>query len=102
MNKQRRAELDAIMAGVEEVMAGVEEVKALLETIKDDIESAQADEQEYFDNMPESLQGGEKGSDAEAAINEMQAAADAVGDVIDALDIDLDDVITQICAAKAS
>lgn len=64
-------------------------IKALdigtLEAMKEELESAQSDEQEYLDNMPESLQGGEKGEAANAAIDALQTAIDALETAIDAL-----------------
>jgi hypothetical protein len=43
----------------------IEAARMKLEDAKNDIEQARDDEQEYFDNMPESMQSGEKGSRAE-------------------------------------
>lgn len=40
--------------------------------------SARDDEQDYLDNMPESLQGGEKGELAQAAIDALDEAIDAL------------------------
>ena len=53
MNKQRRKELETIS----------DEIEKLIERL----ESARDDEQEYFDNMPESIQAGERGERAEYA-----------------------------------
>ena len=47
-----------------------------LEAMKEELESAQSDEQEYLDNMPESLQGGEKGEAAIDALGEVESAAE--------------------------
>lgn len=64
-------------------------IKALdigtLEAMKEELESAQSDEQEYLDNMPESLQGGEKGEAAEAAVSALESAIEALETAIDAL-----------------
>jgi hypothetical protein len=68
MNEERRK---AIRAAV----SALEEVKATLETLRDE-------EQDYYDNMPESFQSGEKGDKA-------QAAADKHGEMVD----DLENVI---------
>lgn len=56
-----------------------------LEAMMEELESAQSDEQEYLDNMPESLQGGEKGEAAEAAIDALETAIDALETAIEAL-----------------
>jgi hypothetical protein len=44
-----------------------EDVKQTVETIKDE-------EQEYFDNMPENMQGGDKGQAAEQATSALEEA----------------------------
>ena len=60
MNKIRRTEIDKIIARLEELKAGVE--------------TLQEEEQEYYDNMPEAFQCGEKGEKAEEAISEIGRA----------------------------
>lgn len=65
MNKSRRKE--------------IAEVLAKLEDLKADVERLQSDEQDAFDALPESVQGGERG-------DKMQAAADALGEAVDAID----------------
>ena len=77
MNKQRRAALDAILSQ--------------LETQRDALRTITDEEQEAFDNMPQSLQEAEKGQTMESgidsmedAINNLQEVADLLRDVIDA------------------
>ena len=67
MNKARRAQ-------IVEALVHINEVKEGLETICEE-------EQEYYDNMPESLQSGEKGSMSEQAIDCLN---DAIGSLEDA------------------
>lgn len=50
------------------------------------IESAKDEEQEYFDNMPESFQSGEKGEKAEGAIGDLESAFDSITDAISNLE----------------
>jgi hypothetical protein len=45
-----------------------------LEDIQGDIETIKDEEQEYIDNLPESLQGGEKASMAEEAVSNLDDA----------------------------
>lgn len=68
MNKTRRREIDSVTGGLTELIER-------LEAIRDD-------EQEYFDNMPESLQGSARGEAAEDAISNLE---DAIGFVEDAI-----------------
>lgn len=63
----------------------IEGVKSTLDQAKGDIENLQQEEQEYFDNMPESLQGGEKGEKAQAAADALQEAMDNIESAIDNL-----------------
>lgn len=85
MNKDRRKEIS-------ELVSELEGLGEKIEGFRDTSETIQADEQEYFDNMPESFQGGEKGEAAQAAADKLQeaydaldAAKDSVQEAIDAL-----------------
>lgn len=64
MNKDRRKEL-------EKALGLLSEAREILEAAKDE-------EQEYFDNMPEGLQSGEKGEKAENAISEIEEAISSI------------------------
>lgn len=64
MNKTRREELNKLTDQIAE--------------IRDAVQALADEEQEYFDNMPESLQTGEKGEAAEAAISELNEAIGAL------------------------
>lgn len=57
-----------------------------LQDIQDSIESLQSEEQECFDNMPESLQNSEKGQSASAAADLLQNAADSISEVMNYLE----------------
>lgn len=72
MNKDRRKAL--------------EELSSRLGEIVGELESLRDEEQEYFDNMPESLQGGDRGSDAEQAIGSMETALDLLEEVAGHID----------------
>lgn len=69
-----------------------------LEDIANSIDDPKDEEQEYYDNMPEGLQGSEKGENAEAAVSAMEEAAEKIGDAKDAMneltakDFNLDDL----------
>ena len=78
MNKTRRADIAKLISALEELLEP-------LELNRDATESIQGDEQEYFDNMPESFQSGEKGEAAEAAAEKLQEAYDALDAAKDAL-----------------
>lgn len=64
MNKQRRAQL-------QKVVEMIADARALLEEIRDD-------EQDAFDNLPESFQESERGEQMEEYIYNMEEAIDAL------------------------
>lgn len=65
MNKERRKQLN--------------EIAEQIGSLKDQLESLRDEEQDYYDNMPESFQGGEKGERARTAIDSMDSALDRDG-----------------------
>jgi flagellar biosynthesis chaperone FliJ len=68
MNDQRRKQL-------KEALQKLEDAAASIEICKDE-------EQEYYDNMPEGLQGGEKGDKAQEAIDGLEEALTQIDDAI--------------------
>jgi ribosome recycling factor len=56
----------------------------MLEEAKADLETARDEEQDYYDNMPESFQGGDKGDTAQNSIDALEEAINAMDEVIDA------------------
>lgn len=72
MNKARRKALD-------EVISKIEEAKELLENL-------QAEEEEYRDNTPENLQGSERYEAADAAVDNMSSAVDALDEAISSIE----------------
>ena len=72
MNKQRREALG--------------EIRGKLEDTKSDIEMLRDEEQEYIDNMPESLQSSERCETAENAVSNMDEAINGLEDIISNID----------------
>jgi hypothetical protein len=83
MNKTRR---QAIASAV----AKIEEAKDLLAVAAAIITGASEEEREYYDNMPEGLQGSEKGEIADAAATGLEEAANALTELDDTLQEALD------------
>lgn len=71
MNKVRRKQLA--------------EVSSILETAKGMLEEIRDDEQDYFDNMPENLQGSERGEASEEAIDAMDEAIESLESAIESV-----------------
>lgn len=60
----------------------IAKIKEALEDLRGQIEDLQLEEQEAFDNMPESLQQSERGQASEAAADALQSAYDAADEAI--------------------
>lgn len=67
MNNARRKAIDGLIQRAQELATATQELITEIEAIRDE-------EQDYFDAMPESLQGGEKGQKAEEAISQLDDA----------------------------
>ena len=76
MNKERRAEIKEILELLDKVTADLEEIQNSIENIKDE-------EQEYLDNIPENLQGSDKYTKAEEAVENLETAYDSLGEAIE-------------------
>jgi hypothetical protein len=68
MNAARRKALDTLLASFEGL-------KSELETLRDE-------EQDYYDNMPESFQSGDKGQAAETAVSALDDAINSADEVV--------------------
>jgi hypothetical protein len=64
MNKARRKEIGRIVG--------------VLETLREETEFTRDEEQEFLDNMPENLQGGEQAEAAQAAIDALDMAVSSI------------------------
>lgn len=71
MNNDRRKRIEALIAKVEEARDAVADILT--------------EEQDYHDNMPESLQNGEKGEKAQEAIDALVEAHQALEEATDRL-----------------
>ncbi len=71
MNKARRKAIDGVVAKLQE--------------LRDEVESLLSEEQDYYDNMPESFQDGEKGQAASDAISYMESASGYIDNAIEEL-----------------
>ena len=55
----------------------------MIASAKEIIEEVKEEEQEAFDNMPESLQGSERGEEMEGYIGDLENAADDLDNISD-------------------
>lgn len=80
MNDARRKQIRAIITRLGKASdLGLEDLREALEGIRDD-------EQEAYDNMPEALQAGERGTASEAAVSVLEDVISGLEEVIGFLD----------------
>ena len=68
MNKKRRQK--------------IRDIRKEIENCKENLQKILDEEQDYFDNMPENLQGSVRGSDSEDAIDTMESCIDDLENII--------------------
>lgn len=73
MNNKRRKEILKIVS--------------TLEDVRDRLSEVVDEEQSAFDNMPESIQGSDRGCESEEALDSMNDALDSIDSAIEYLDI---------------
>lgn len=95
MNKARRKRIDKILKDLEKLQTAIEALPDS-DDIKSAIEEVADEEREYFDNMHENLQGGDKGQAAEQAADNLDEAKSAIEE------IDLPDLAEKVSEAIAN
>lgn len=68
MNKQRRTDIAKAIA--------------LIEQAKEILETAASDERDYYDNMPDAFQDGDRGQRADEVATALEEAASACDDIV--------------------
>jgi uncharacterized coiled-coil DUF342 family protein len=109
MNAARRKEIASaietarsLITTLEEIKTSIDEFKSSCSDLADTIEGIRDEEQEYFDNMPESFLQADRGQVAEAAISALDAAIDAVRELDNLeFDADLDETISGLEEAQS-
>ena len=84
MNKVRRGQLRTLSAKLSRIVS-IEDKETLDECISM-LEDIKWDEENYFENMPENLQGSMRGCESEEAIDNMDQALDALNEAIETED----------------
>lgn len=83
MNNDRRKQLKKL----EDLLNELETLRSTAEEMADELAS---EEREYYDNMPESLQGSEKGEQADAAATALEEVRDALQE------LDVSDLLSKV------
>ena len=81
MNKYRRGQLRTLSAKLARIESTGD--KAALDECINILEDIKWDEEDYFDNMPENLQGSLRGCESEDAIDNMDQALDALNEAVE-------------------
>ena len=86
MNKQRRSEIYIIIRKILSIVQNGICDKDKLTDILADIEYIQNEEEDYRDNIPENMQGGDRYERADEACDNMSYACDYVSEAVDSDD----------------
>lgn len=85
MNKARRKAIAELVATLSDLLGKLEDAQASTSAIAEE-------EREYYDNMPESLQGGDKGQAASDSADALEAASESISESMSTLE----DAITSL------
>lgn len=107
MNEDRRTRLNAAISDInkaQEILKNInrDEVTALINGAKEVVDEVRDEEQETLENMPENMQGGERGQAMEEAVSTLEEASSELEELTDNAEIieqlihDLEDVATKI------
>lgn len=101
MNNERRAVIAGVASGLHKLDGMLAEARELASNLKAELETARDEEQDYYDNMPESFQNGDKGSQASDAISSLEQALEAL-EAVEEFEFDANDVESYLDSATAT
>lgn len=100
MNKDRRKAIDAVLKDLEALKVAIAALPAT-DDIQSAIQTIAEEEREYYDNMNENLQGGEKGETAEQAASNLEEAASEAEELgLSDLEEKIDEIVSKLEAAR--
>ena len=82
MNKERRKELENIIAKLKLLQYGFSDFVSRIEDIKSEIETIKDKEEDAYDNMLEHFQEGEQGQKMLKTMDSMESAVDSLDEII--------------------
>jgi vacuolar-type H+-ATPase subunit E/Vma4 len=95
VNKQQRKQRDLIVASFNQYLdadlvslTNRATMRECIDNARGSLESMQEEEQDKYDNMPESLQGGDKGDQLQTVIDALETAVSALQEALDAIPAD--------------
>lgn len=101
MNKARRKQISELSTAISGLISELNnedpeiswpDTKGKISDFHDTAESIHDDEDEYYNNMPESLQGGDKGEASQNATSNLSTAMDKLEEATTAADDDTPDL----------
>lgn len=98
MNNARRKAISTIIHSINDLN---EKFAASVDELRNEIEAVQDDEQEALDNMPESMEGSERYSAMESAIESLQSSMDLLDEAATALDTSVSEAVSALGDASA-
>lgn len=98
MNNARRKAISTIIHSINDLN---KKFSASVEELYNEIEAVQDDEQEALNNMPESMEGSERYSAMESAIESMQSAMDSLDYALADLDESVSEAVSALEEASA-
>lgn len=96
MNNDRRKRLQDLQEKGNALNDRLTDLMSEYESLQAEIEEVKDEEQNYYDNMPESLQGGEKGSAAEQVVSDLDTVLESISDFVGTDKPDFDDLTANI------
>lgn len=85
MNKEQRKVLDKLKEELGVIIGKLDDIKSEIDAVKDE-------EQEKYDNMPESFQSGEKGEKVESGITYLDEVSGNLDEAIETLGSAVDSI----------
>ena len=98
MNKERRKAIDKLIGEIQWIE---NKMTALVQEMQEDVGGIVCDEQDAFDNMPESLQYSDKGEAAQEAIYALESADNEIEGWVSDISDKADEIIGYLEEAKA-
>lgn len=88
MNDKRRKTINKQWHRLQELSEALQAIKGQADEIKTELEQVRDEEQEAFDNLSESLQGGERGQAMEQAVELLDTVISYLENIADLEDAD--------------
>jgi hypothetical protein len=100
MNRERRKAIERARGVIEANTQQLLDIRGAMSQVVGDLEVVRDEEQESFDNLPESMQGAEKGEKMENAVDNLYTVISALEEMVDAIPDDFYTIFDALEAAS--